>query len=225
MTEAAIIARAAWWGRQPYLPLWQAMRAYTLARTADSPDWLWAVEHDPVYTLGLAGREVHLSERARSGATPIVRCDRGGQVTWHGPGQLVLYCLWDLRRCGFTVREVVVLLEGAVIALLAEHGICGERRAGAPGVYVAGAKIASLGLKVVHGCCYHGVSLNITNDLAPFAAIDPCGFRGLPVTRTADWGWTPTLPEAAAALAAHLPPGVWVWEEPPVLAANEERSR
>jgi len=209
-------AHAAWWGRQPYQTLWQAMRTYTEQRQSDSPDWLWAVEHDPVYTLGLAGRTHHLTPAAQAHA-PVVRCDRGGQVTWHGPGQLVLYCLWNLRRRSLTVRGLVALLEEAVIALLAQYGIAGERRPGAPGVYVGDAKIASLGLKVVRGCSYHGVSLNVTNDLTPFSWIDPCGFAGLPVTRTSDWGWSPTLVEAAEALADHLPPKRWVWQAPPTV--------
>lgn len=193
------------------------MQAYTSARDELSPDWLWCVEHDPVYTLGLAGRETHLTPAARTSGTPVVRCDRGGQVTWHGPGQLVVYTLWDLRRRALTVRALVALLEEAVIRLLADHGICGERKPGAPGVYVKGAKIAALGLKVRRGCSYHGLSLNIANDLEPFVRIDPCGYPGLVVTRTADWGWNPPLCAAAEALASYLPPGNWQWCAPPAV--------
>ncbi|WP_459828373.1 lipoyl(octanoyl) transferase LipB [Hydrogenophilus islandicus] len=210
------LCAATWWGRVPYAAIWARMQRYTEERSDTSCDWLWCVEHDPVYTLGLAGRESHLTPAARDYA-PVVRCDRGGQVTWHGPGQLVVYTLWDLRRRNLSVRGMVALLEEAVIALLARHGITGERKSGAPGVYVAGAKIASLGLKVRRGCAYHGVSLNITNDLAPFRAIDPCGYPGLPVTRTADWGWAPTLEAAARELANDLP-GRWQWQQPPAVA-------
>ncbi|GLW61059.1 octanoyltransferase [Hydrogenophilus thermoluteolus] len=208
---------AAWWGRVPYEAMWRRMQAYTAACDDASPDWLWCVEHDPVYTLGLAGRETHLTPAARASGTPVVRCDRGGQVTWHGPGQLVVYTLWDLRRRGLTVRALVALLEEAVIRLLADHGIRGERKPGAPGVYVDGAKIAALGLKVRHGRCYHGLSLNVANDLEPFARIDPCGYPGLAVTRTADWGWNPPLTAAAEALADYLPPGNWTWCAPPAI--------
>ncbi|MFZ4554146.1 MAG: lipoyl(octanoyl) transferase LipB [Burkholderiales bacterium] len=161
------------------------MREHCAARTADGPDELWWLEHEPVYTLGKAGRQEHL---LRHVDTPVLRSDRGGQITWHGPGQLVVYSLLDLRRLGLTARGAVSLLENTVIAALAEVGVEGRARADAPGVYVDGAKVAALGLRVSRGCCYHGLSLNVDCDLAPFAAIDPCGHAGLAVTRTADLG-------------------------------------
>ena len=172
-------------GRQAYEPVWVAMREHCAARTADSPDELWWLEHEPVYTLGKAGRQEHL---LRHVDTPVLRSDRGGQITWHGPGQLVVYSLLDLRRLRLTARGAVSLLENTVIAALAEVGVEGRARADAPGVYVDGAKVAALGLRVSRGCCYHGLSLNVDCDLAPFAAIDPCGHAGLAVTRTADLG-------------------------------------
>jgi lipoyl(octanoyl) transferase len=172
-------------GRQAYEPVWVAMREHCAARTADSPDELWWLEHEPVYTLGKAGRQEHL---LRHVDTPVLRSDRGGQITWHGPGQLVVYSLLDLRRLGLTARGAVSLLENTVIAALAEVGVEGRARADAPGVYVDGAKVAALGLRVSRGCCYHGLSLNVDCDLAPFAAIDPCGHAGLAVTRTTDLG-------------------------------------
>lgn len=168
-----------------YLPTLQAMRAFTDARTADTPDEIWLVEHEPVFTLGLAGRTEHLRT---TGAIPVVRTERGGQVTYHGPGQVVAYTLVDLRRRGLTVRGLVDRLEQAAIDLLARLGLAAVRRAGAPGVYLAGpdgapgAKIASLGLKVTRGCSFHGLALNAAMDLEPFARIDPCGHPGLAVT-------------------------------------------
>lgn len=173
-------------GRVPYTDAWTEMKAFTAARAADTPDELWLLEHPPVYTYGVAGREAHLP-RTDPGA-PVIKVDRGGQVTWHGPGQVVLYTLLDLRRLGMGVRELVRLLEQAVLDLLDEFGVRAQRREGAPGVYVGEAKVAALGLRVTRGCSYHGLSLNVDNDLAPFDAIDPCGFPGLAVTRTVDLG-------------------------------------
>ena len=166
-------------GRADYVPTWERMRAYTAARTADSEDELWLVEHPPVFTLGLAGKPQHVLD---AGDIPVVHCDRGGQVTYHGPGQVVLYTLLDLKRADIGVKALVTTLEQAVIDLLAPLGVVGERRAGAPGVYVAGAKIAALGLRVRRACCYHGLSLNVAMDLAPFERINPCGYAGLAVT-------------------------------------------
>lgn len=167
-------------GRQEYEPVWRAMQAYTERRDADTPDELWCVEHPGVYTVGLNGKREHL---LAPGATPVVHVDRGGQVTYHGPGQLVLYPLLDLRRLKLGVRELVSGLEQAVIALLADYGIAAVGRRDAPGVYVDGAKIAALGLRVRRGCCYHGLSLNVAMDLEPFARINPCGYAGLQVTQ------------------------------------------
>ena len=188
-------------GRIEYDPAWQAMQAYTAARGTAGADELWVLEHPAVYTLGQAGRPEHL---LAANGIPLVRCDRGGQITYHGPGQAVVYALIDLRRRGYGIRELVHRIEQAVIDLLDDFDIAGERRSGAPGVYVAGAKIAALGLRVRHGCSYHGVALNVDGDLAPFTAINPCGYPGLPVTRLLDLGITLSVAEAGARLAARL---------------------
>ena len=170
-------------GRRPYLPVWEAMREFTDARDASTVDELWLVEHEPVYTQGLAGKAEHV---LNPGAIPVVQTDRGGQVTYHGPGQIVAYPLLDLDRRGLGVRCLVDRLEQAVIDVLADLGLAGERRDGAPGVYVRDAKIASIGLKVRRGRSYHGLAFNIDMDLAPFALINPCGYAGLAMTRLID---------------------------------------
>jgi lipoyl(octanoyl) transferase len=205
-------------GRVPYVPTWEAMRDFTLQRAAGTPDELWLVEHDPVYTLGLAGRREHL---VAPGATPVVATDRGGQVTYHGPGQAIVYTLVDLRRLGITVRELVYRIEQAVIQTLEPFGIVGRRVRGAPGVYVphAGggsapfeglAKIAALGVRIRNGCSYHGIALNVAMDLAPFSGIDPCGYRGLATVDLAtlgvDLSWTEAAGRLSDRLAAHLTP-------------------
>jgi lipoyl(octanoyl) transferase len=172
-------------GLVAYEPTWRAMRAFTAARTPDTEDQVWLVQHPPVFTLGLAGRPEHV---LAPGDIPVTQSDRGGQVTYHGPGQAVAYLLLDLRRLGIGVRELVRRIEQAVIEVLASHGIAGERRAGMPGVYVGGAKIAAIGLRVSRGCTYHGVALNVDLDPEPFARIDPCGYPGLASTRLADLG-------------------------------------
>lgn len=172
-------------GRIAYRQCLDAMRTFTATRTATTPDELWLVEHDPVYTVGMAGRPEHFP---RAGSVPLEHVDRGGQITFHGPGQAVVYCLIDLRRRGISVRAMVCAMEQAVIDALADCSIAAHRSAGAPGVYVEGAKIAALGLRVRNGACYHGLALNVSVDLAPFAAIDPCGYPGLRVTRTTDLG-------------------------------------
>lgn len=172
-------------GLRDYEPTVQAMREFTDTRSPDTPDEFWLVEHPSVYTLGQNGRRKHLLD---AGDTPVVPTDRGGQVTWHGPGQIVLYTLVDLRRLGVGVRAMVTALETAVIDLLAGYGIAACARPDAPGVYVNGAKIAALGLRVRRGCAYHGVALNVDADLSAFSRIDPCGHRGLRVTRLADLG-------------------------------------
>ena len=168
-------------GLAGYVPTYQAMRRFTDSRGAKTPDELWVLEHPPVYTVGIAGRAEHFP---RSGEVPVERVDRGGQITYHGPGQAIVYTLVDLARRGLTVRGMVSLIEQAVIEVLGTHGMGAERRNGAPGVYVDDAKIAALGLRVRHGCCYHGVALNVDMDLAPFSAIDPCGYPGLALTQT-----------------------------------------
>lgn len=167
-------------GTQEYLPTWQAMQAFTDARDGDSMDELWVLEHPPVFTQGLAGKPEHVLSDA---GIPIVQTDRGGQVTYHGPGQLIFYPLLDLERRRLGVRDLVCALERLVIAFLAQHGVHAERVAGAPGVYVAGAKIASLGLKVRRGCSYHGLAVNVDMDLSPFAHINPCGLQGQAMTQ------------------------------------------
>jgi len=177
-------------GLVPYVPAWEDMRAYTQQRSAQTPDELWLLEHPPVYTVGIAGKPEHWP-RIDNGI-PVVRTDRGGQITYHGPGQLVAYLLLDLRRRGLTIRPLVRLMEQAVINLLAGYGIAAQGRADAPGVYVGAAKIAALGLRVKNGCCYHGLALNVDIDLSPFHAINPCGYAGLEVTRTQDLGITDT---------------------------------
>ena len=169
-----------------YAPTWRAMQNFTAAREAGTPDELWLLEHPPVYTLGLNCKAQHLP-RTDNGI-PLVKTDRGGQITYHGPGQIIVYTLLDLRRRGLGVRALVQKLEHAVIELLAGYGIAANGRADAPGVYVAGAKVAALGLRVRNGCCFHGLSLNVDMDLIPFRAIDPCGYPGLEVTRLRDLG-------------------------------------
>jgi len=196
-------------GAAEYLPTYEAMKRFTAVRGPQTPDQLWLLEHPPVYTVGQAGRDAHLPRGATD--IPVVRVDRGGQITYHGPGQAIVYVLVDLRRRGLTVSALVRRIEQAVIDALAAHGIEAVRRAGAPGVYVGPAKIAALGLRVRGGCSYHGVALNVDMDLAPFACIDPCGYPGLAVTQLADLGVRLSAAEAAEALAdalaAMLDPG------------------
>jgi lipoyl(octanoyl) transferase len=192
-------------GQVPYEPTWQAMREQTLARAGDAgetaPDELWLVEHPPVFTQGQAGKPEHLLHDI---GVPVVPIDRGGQITYHGPGQVVVYLLLDLQRRHLKVRELVNRIEQAVIDLLAAHSVVATRREGAPGVYVGDAKVAALGLRVRNGCCYHGVSLNVDMDLSPFAAINPCGYEGLAVTQLRDLGVNLTPLAAGEALLAHL---------------------
>jgi lipoyl(octanoyl) transferase len=172
-------------GRVAYEPTWRAMQAFNASRVPETPDQLWLVEHPPVFTLGLAGRREHV---LAPGGIPVVETDRGGQVTYHGPGQIVAYPLLDLRRAGYGVKELVRRLEGALIDVLGAYGVRGERRAGMPGVYVGQAKIAAIGLRVSRGCTYHGVALNVDMDLEPFTRIDPCGYPGLAATSLAALG-------------------------------------
>ena len=170
-------------GLREYLPVWRAMQAYTDGRDVDTPDEFWLVQHPPVFTLGQAGKPEHV---LAPGDIPVVPVDRGGQVTYHGPGQIVGYPLLDLRRLGVGVRELVQLIEQAIIDVLAEDGITAVRREGAPGVYVDDRKIAALGLRVRRGCSFHGLAFNIDMDLEPYQRINPCGFRGLEVTQLSD---------------------------------------
>ncbi len=188
-------------GLAGYVPTFQAMRRFTDSRGTKTPDELWVLEHPPVYTVGIAGRAEHFP---RSGEVPIERVDRGGQITYHGPGQAIVYALIDLARRGLTVRAMVTLLEQAVIDTLRGHDVMAERKDRAPGVYVDGAKIAALGLRVRRGCCYHGVALNVDMDLAPFSAIDPCGYPGLAVTQTRAHGVPADAQEMGDELARRI---------------------
>lgn len=192
-------------GPTAYEPTWRAMQHYTLARTAESVDEIWLTEHPPVYTLGLAGRSEHL---LRANSIPVVHSDRGGQVTYHGPGQLVAYLMLDLRRRRLGVREMVRRIEGAVITWLAGFGVEAWGKVAAPGIYVrrdgVEAKIASLGLRVRNGCSYHGVAVNVDMDLAPFSDIDPCGYPGLEVTALAAFGVATSVAAAGDELAPIL---------------------
>lgn len=170
-------------GRCAYRPTVEAMREFTARRNPDTPDELWLLEHPPVYTLGLAANAAHGPKR--DAGIPVVQVERGGEITYHGPGQVVLYTLVDLARRGIKVKQFVAMLEQSVIDLLGDRA---ERKRGAPGIYVGGAKIAALGIRVSRGCAYHGLALNVDMDLAPFSAIDPCGYPGLQVTQTRDLG-------------------------------------
>jgi lipoyl(octanoyl) transferase len=196
-----------WRGNEPYQASFDAMRAFTEARTEATVDQLWLVEHPPVYTLGQAGDPAHLL--TSDGAIPLVRVDRGGQITYHGPGQVVAYLLLDLRRRKLMVRELVQRIEQAAIDTLAAYNLGGERKPGAPGIYLSdgplqGAKIAALGLKIRRGCCYHGISLNVRMDLRPFGRINPCGYAGLQTADMASLGVAASWNEVAQALASHL---------------------
>lgn len=209
-----------WRGREPYELSFDAMRAFTAARTPLSLDQIWLVEHPPVYTLGQAGDPSHLL--AEHSGIPLVQVDRGGQITYHGPGQIVAYLLIDLRRRRLWVRDLVTRIEQAAIDTLAAYNLAGERRAGAPGIYIAagrpyghaGAKIAALGLKIRNGCSYHGVSLNVRMDLQPFRDINPCGHAGLETIDMASLGVHAHWHEVAQTLAERLTDNL-----PPIVAA------
>jgi lipoyl(octanoyl) transferase len=192
-------------GQTDYASTWRAMQAFTASRAAETPDEIWLTEHPPIYTLGLAGRREHV---LRDNGIPVLKVDRGGQVTYHGPGQLVAYLLIDIARRGLGVRQLVRAIEASVIQLLDSYGVAATVRSGAPGVYVQRrgheAKIAALGLKIRNGRSYHGLALNIDMDLAPFADIDPCGYRGLAVTRLRDLGIDAPRAEIESRLAACL---------------------
>jgi len=192
-------------GRTDYEATWRAMQAFTSARTGATRDEIWLTEHPPVYTLGLAGRREHL---LRDNGIPAIKVDRGGQITYHGPGQLVAYLLFDLKRHGVGIRALVRAIEASIVEWLDSMRISAYGKPAAPGVYVmvAGteAKIAALGLKVRNGCTYHGLALNVAMDLAPFSDIDPCGYKGLAVTQLADLGVVRTVEEAGAQLAPIL---------------------
>jgi lipoyl(octanoyl) transferase len=186
-------------GRVPYETALKSMRDFNAGRGRATPDELWLLEHPPVYTLGLAADRAQAPRIANG--IPVIETERGGEITYHGPGQLVIYALVDLARRGIKVKRYVWLLEQSVIDLLDGRG---ERRPGAPGIYIEGAKVAALGIRVARGCAYHGLSLNVDMDLAPFAAIDPCGYPGLPVTQLKDLGIKETIGEIGKTLAEIL---------------------
>jgi len=188
-------------GLVAYEPTWRAMRAFSAERAADAEDQIWLVQHPGVFTLGLAGRREHV--RA-PGSIPVVATDRGGQVTYHGPGQAVAYVMLDLRRRGIGARELVRRLEEGAIDFLAGYGIEGSRRQGMPGVYVDGAKIAAIGLRIARGCSYHGIAMNVDLDLEPFSRIDPCGYPGLRATSLAALGARATIDAAQQGLGDAL---------------------
>ena len=188
-------------GRQKYAPVWRAMQGFTDTRTADTPDELWLVEHDPIFTLGQAGKPEHV---LMPGDIPVLQVDRGGQVTYHGPGQIVVYPLLDLKRLKVGVRDYVCKIEQAIIDTLADWNLHAERREGAPGVYVNGAKVAALGIRVRRGCTFHGLAFNIAMDLEPFHRINPCGYAGLQVTSMLDLGGPSSLDAVKSVLLEKL---------------------
>ncbi|MGD8631605.1 MAG: lipoyl(octanoyl) transferase LipB, partial [Gammaproteobacteria bacterium] len=188
-------------GRVDYERTWHEMQSFTDCRSPDTPDEVWYLQHTPVFTLGRNTRQEHLID---TGDIPVIQVDRGGQVTYHGPGQLVVYPLLDLKRRQLGVQSLVHILEQTVIDLLASHGVTALRRHKAPGVYVDDRKIAALGLRVRRGCCFHGLSLNVDMDLAPFARINPCGYPGMQVTQLADYGVTQPLDTITHRFQAHF---------------------
>lgn len=193
-------------GKTDYATTWRQMKDFTHQRDAQTVDQIWITEHDAVFTQGLNGKPEHLLDTAD---IPVVQIDRGGQVTYHGPGQLVIYCMLDIVRLGMGVRALVTQIENAIINLLADHAIEATARADAPGVYVADAKIAALGLRIRKGCCYHGLSLNLDMDLTPFSRINPCGFKDMPVTQMSDFGVHLSLQQAGSELSNHLVTGLY----------------
>jgi lipoyl(octanoyl) transferase len=199
-------------GVQDYLPTYEAMKKFTNERDASTPDEIWVLEHPPVYTLGQAGDLAHLL--VKDSAIPLVPIDRGGQITYHGPGQVVVYLLLDLRRRKLFVRDLVNRIEQAIIDTLTDFKVSGERHQGAPGIYLSkgnsiaahliGAKIAALGLKVTKQCCYHGLALNVHMDLGPFEAINPCGYPGLKTVDLSSLGVSDNIGAVAKSLLSHL---------------------
>lgn len=188
-------------GRTDYEQTWHAMQAFTMSRTPDTVDELWLTEHDPVYTLGLNRRGVRQPDRED---IPLILVDRGGKITYHGPGQVVVYLMLDLKRKGLTIRQLVSAMENAIIGLLDDFGLKAQARPDAPGVYLDGCKIASLGLRLKNQCSYHGLALNVDMDLSPFTAIDPCGYQGLQVTQLRDLGITLSQQQIADRLLEQL---------------------
>ena len=201
ITCGEALIRTRWLGRVEYVPTWHAMQKFTAERDATTADEIWLLEHDAVFTLGMNGSPAHV---LAPGDIPVVNIDRGGQVTYHGPGQLVLYPLLDLKRWRLGVRDLVVTLENAIIRMVAAHGIEALGKREAPGVYVGARKLASIGLRIKRGCSYHGLALNVAMDLEPFARINPCGFAGLEVVDLARLGVEMSVEEAGYAVAREL---------------------
>jgi|SRR5579871_1365775 len=195
---AAVVRRL---GCVDYEPTWRAMQRFTEERTAETPDEIWFLEHPPVFTLGLNASPAHL---LAPGDIPVVQIDRGGQVTYHGPGQLVVYPLIDLRRAKLGVRDVVTALEKSVIQLATDFGIGAEAKREAPGIYVDGRKLGSVGIRIRRHCSYHGLAVNVNLDLEPFHRINPCGYQGLEMTQLKDLGGPASVEQAADALEGHL---------------------
>jgi lipoyl(octanoyl) transferase len=188
-------------GRQAYLPIWQAMQSFTDTRGPSTQDELWLVEHQGVFTQGQAGKDEHI---LKPGKIPVVKVDRGGQVTYHGPGQQMVYVLLNLKRHKLGVRDLVTSLERCVVASLGDYGIDAYPKADAPGVYVQNKKVCSIGLRIRKGCSFHGLALNVNMDLSPFGAINPCGYAGLEMINCADLGGPETLTQAGEILTDHL---------------------
>ena len=184
-----------------YEATWHAMQVFTAQRGAETNDEIWLLQHPPVYTQGLAGKPEHLLTKP---AIPVVKTDRGGQITYHGPGQIVVYVLFDLKRKGIGVKDLVKRIEQSLIDVLQSYGIAAQRKLGAPGVYVKGAKIAALGLRVKNGCSYHGLALNVAMDLTPYGAINPCGYAGMEVTDLATLGVRVSINDVMTTLSQHL---------------------
>lgn len=199
MIENTLIVRQL--GRQRYMPIWQKMQAYTDIRDDNSPDEIWLVEHDSVFTQGQAGKDEHL---LAPGDIEVIKVDRGGQVTYHGPGQQMMYVLFNLRRLKIGVRELVTWLEECIIESLAEYDIDAYAKADAPGVYVNDSKIASLGLRVRRGCSFHGLALNVNMDLSPFLRINPCGYAGMNMVQTKELNGPQNLQTAGEGLVKHM---------------------
>ena len=210
------VPRPQWLGRVEYAPTWRRMQAFTEERDAATPDELWCLEHPPTFTQGMAGKAEHV---LAPGDIPVVQIDRGGQVTYHGPGQLVVYPLLDLRRLGFGVRELVTAIEQSIIDYVATFGIAAAARRDAPGVYVGQAKLAALGLRIRRGCSYHGLALNVRMDLSPYARINPCGYAGMAVTELAALGGPADVREVAVGLLPHLWRHLRLPDAPQALAA------
>jgi lipoyl(octanoyl) transferase len=206
-----------WLGRVPYEPTWRAMQAFTDTRNEQTPDQIWLLEHDPVFTLGMNANPAHVLD---AGDIPLVRIDRGGQVTYHGPGQLVVYPLIDVRRACLSVRDLVNALERSAIDYCARFGISAECRAGAPGVYVRGAKIASVGLRIRRQGSYHGLAFNVNMDLAPFQRINPCGYAGLAMTQLCAEGGPDSVEAVARSFGPLLQSHLGTFRSPAIRRAE-----